>query len=229
MPDDYRQLQERMIHHIKEDTRRTAEMTGRPRLDERVLTAMTEVPRHLFIPEGQRARAYDNTPQPLSHGQTISQPFIVALMTDLLNPQPDHSVLEVGTGSGYQAAILARLVRKVYSLERIAALAQQAAQRLQELAFNNIEIRVHDGHDGWSAHAPFDGIMVTAAATRVPPALITQLKNGGRLVIPVGLAHRTQNLLLILKDERGRVSTHNILPVAFVPLLPGNHDSSNPR
>ena len=229
MPDDYRQLQERMIHHIKEDTRRTAEMTGRPSLDERVLTAMTEVPRHLFIPEGQRDRAYDNTPQPLSHGQTISQPFIVALMSDLLNPQPDHSVLEVGTGSGYQAAILARLVRKVYSLERIAALAQQAAQRLQELAFNNIEIRVHDGHDGWSAHAPFDGIMVTAAATRVPPALITQLKNGGRLVIPVGLAHRTQNLLLILKDERGRVSTHNILPVAFVPLLPGNHDSSNPR
>ncbi len=228
MPDEHYQDRERMLRQIEVETEHTAAMTGRQSLDPRVLLAMAQVPRHVFVPEGQQTWAYDNSPQPLSHGQTISQPFVVALMTDLLKTQPDHVVLEIGTGSGYQTAILAYLVRQVYTLERISPLAQQAAQRLQALQFNNIEIKVDDGHQGWEAQAPFNGIMVTAAATEVPQALLRQLKPGGRLVIPVGLPHRTQDLQLILKDKHGRLSKHSLLPVAFVPLLRGDPDSDNP-
>jgi len=160
-----------------------------------------------------------NKPLPIGCGQTISQPFIVALMTELLAPGPEDAVLEVGTGSGYQAAILARLVRQVYSLERIPELANVASQRLRELGVANVEVRTGDGIQGWEEHAPFDGIIVTAAAGEVPPVLVQQLKPGGRLVIPVGSPNRTQDLRVLDKDLQGMVRSRSVLPVVFVPLV----------
>jgi protein-L-isoaspartate(D-aspartate) O-methyltransferase len=182
------------------------------------MAAMADVPRHEFVPADRRELAYINHALPLARGQTISQPFIVALMTDLLNPEKDDVILEVGTGSGYQAAVLAELVRQVYSLEIIPELAVQAAGRLHHLGCGNVEVREADGHRGWREHAPFDGIIVTAAASHVPPALTEQLRPGGRLVIPVGLPYMHQELLLIEKDVSGQCHTRDVLSVAFVPL-----------
>ncbi|MEZ5585355.1 MAG: protein-L-isoaspartate(D-aspartate) O-methyltransferase [Candidatus Competibacteraceae bacterium] len=170
------------------------------------------------MPE-QQEWTYADRPLPIGCGQTISQPFIVALMTELLAPGPEDVVLEVGTGSGYQAAILAHLVRQVYSLERIPELADVASRRLQDLGFTNVEVRTSDGSQGWEEQAPFDGIIVTAAAADVPPVLVRQLKPGGRLVIPVGPPHRTQDLRVLDKDSQGMVRSRSVLPVVFVPLV----------
>ena len=210
---------EQMLREIEEEVEYTRQMIGRAKLDERVMRAMGEVPRHRFVPEGSRHQAYYNGPLPIGHGQTISQPYIVALMTDLLEPQSGDRMLEVGTGSGYQAAVLSRLVERVYSLEVIETLSQQAAKRLAELNYTNIECRVGDGNEGWPEHAPFDGIIVTAAAPMIPPALIEQLRPGARLVIPVGHPFYHQDLLLVEKDTAGEIIQRDILGVAFVPLV----------
>jgi len=190
--------------------------------DEKVLQALGEVRRHEFIPESQLDEAYDNHPLPIGHGQTISQPYIVALMTDLINIEPGHVILEVGTGSGYQAAVLAKLAERVYSIEIIQPLAEQAASRLKRLGYDNIETRLGDGYYGWEEHGPFDAIVVTAAASHVPPPLIEQLKPGGRMVIPVGGRFQVQSLLLIEKTEVSEIITRQIAAVRFVPLT-GEH------
>ena len=187
--------------------------------DERVLSAMANVPRNYFVDEAISHQAWDNTALPIGFGQTISQPYIVARMTEQLIQNNPQNVLEVGTGSGYQTAVLAGLVRQVYSIERIPELAAAAERRLRELGYTNVEIRADDGGRGWEERAPFDAIMVTAAAATVPPALVRQLKPGGRLVIPVGEPHRSQDLRVISKDERGGVETRSVLPVVFVPLV----------
>ncbi len=196
---------------------------GRARVtDEKVLDAMRAVPRHVFMPRGNRRYAYRDRPLPIGHGQTISQPYIVALMTELLEPEPDDVVLEIGTGSGYQAAVLSALVRRVYSIEIIEALQQQAKARLQGLGYDNVVTRLGDGYFGWSEQAPFDAIIVTAAASHVPPPLIEQLKPGGRMVIPVGGRFATQYLLLLQKEDDGAILTRQIAAVRFVPLT-GKH------
>jgi protein-L-isoaspartate(D-aspartate) O-methyltransferase len=212
---------QRLLREIEADVSDTAYLTGRASLDARVLKAFGQVPRHAFVPEGLEDKAYDNYPLPIGYGQTISQPYIVALMTDLIRPQPEHVVLEVGTGSGYQAAVLAGLVRQVYSLEIVTSLVQPARQRLQRLGYDNVEVRCGDGREGWPEHAPYDGILVTAAAEEVPPALIEQLKPGGSLVIPVGSSFFGQQLRLISKEVDGSVHARNVLPVVFVPLTGG--------
>ena len=188
----------------------------------RVLTAMNEVPRHEFVPKSELREAYDNHPLPIGHGQTISQPYIVALMTDLVDPEPGDKVLEIGTGSGYQAAVLAGLVEKVYSIEIIEPLADQAKDRLERLGYGNVETRLGDGYFGWEEQAPFDAIVVTAAASHVPPPLIEQLKPGGRMVIPVGGRFQVQYLLLVEKAMAGEIVTRQITAVRFVPLT-GEH------
>ncbi|MFQ5953802.1 MAG: protein-L-isoaspartate(D-aspartate) O-methyltransferase [Kiloniellales bacterium] len=207
-----------LMAEIDREMRETAIWLGKDRLDERVRAAMDRVPREAFVPAEAAAGAYLNTPLKIGHGQTISQPYIVAVMTDMLRPQPDDVVLEVGTGSGYQAAVLSLLVRQVYSIEVVRALAEAAAERLQRLGYHNVEVRHGDGYAGWPEHAPFDAITVTAAAKRVPPPLIEQLKEGGRLVIPIGRRWATQDLMLVEKDESGKVEERRLLPVAFVPL-----------
>ena len=186
-------------------------------LDPRVLEVMGRVPRHDFVPGSRRSLAYADRPLPIGYGQTISQPFIVALMTDLLAPEPDHLVLEIGTGSGYQAAVLAPLVKRVCTMEIIEPLAIAAAGRLKALGNGNVEVRSGDGYHGWPECGPFDGIVVTAAATHVPPPLVQQLKPGGRLVIPVGQAFAVQQLVMVQKDLDGQVTTRQLLPVRFVP------------
>ena len=207
-----------MLRDIEEEVALTRREIGKEALQERVMAAMAKVPRERFVPESQRVLAFRNGPVPIGHGQTISQPYIVALMTDLLEPRPGHVVLEIGTGSGYQAAVLAGLVRRVYSVEIIAALAAAAAGRLAGLGCDNVTVRHGDGYQGWPEHAPFDGIIVTAAAPHVPPPLIAQLKPGGRLVIPVGLPGCIQQLSVIEKHEDGRTRQRDVLMVAFVPL-----------
>jgi protein-L-isoaspartate(D-aspartate) O-methyltransferase len=187
-----------------------------------VLASMNTVKRHVLVPERQRRFAYENRPLPIGYGQTISQPYIVALMTELIEPDPDDVVLEVGTGSGYQAAILAELVHHVYSIEIIEALATRARQDLENLGYKNITTKLGDGYYGWLEHAPFDAIVVTAAASHVPPPLIEQLKPGGRMVIPVGGRFWTQTLLLLEKTEKGEVITRQFGAVRFVPLT-GEH------
>jgi protein-L-isoaspartate(D-aspartate) O-methyltransferase len=201
-------------HH--DDTRDANETGGA--LDPRVLQAMDEVPRHEFVPESIRASAYEDRPLPIGHGQTISQPYIVALMTALARIKPDGVVLEVGTGSGYQAAVLAKLASKVYSIEIVEPLGRQAAERLHRLGYTNVEVRIGDGYAGWPEHAPFDAILVTAAPDHVPEPLIEQLKPGGRLVVPVGMPGAIQELMLIQKDPTGRVTRRKVISVSFVPL-----------
>jgi protein-L-isoaspartate(D-aspartate) O-methyltransferase len=192
--------------------------TGREKLDGRVLEAMNKVPRHRFVPPEYRDEAYANRPLPIGSGQTISQPYIVALMTDLLNLRPGDSVLEIGTGSGYQAAILAELTRRVYSIEIVEALGKRARQTLAETGYGGVRLKIADGYYGWPEAAPFDAIVVTAAASHVPPPLVKQLKVGGRMIIPVGTAFLTQHLLLVEKQADGGISSRQILPVRFVPL-----------
>ena len=203
---------------LVEEVRRFASFAGDDAFRDDVLESLNTVERHRFVPRGEVPFAYENRPLSIGWGQTISQPYIVALMTDLLEPQPDDVVLEVGTGSGYQAAILSGLVDQVYTIEIIEALADEAGERLQSLGFDNVETRLGDGYFGWEEHAPFDSIIVTAAATHVPPPLIGQLKTGGRMVIPVGSRFTTQWLLLLQKDDDGRIVTRQIAPVRFVPL-----------
>jgi protein-L-isoaspartate(D-aspartate) O-methyltransferase len=209
---------ELLLDDICEEMRSTRDQTGRHKLDPRVLEAMRKVPRHAFVPETLQDCAYLNNPLPIGCGQTISQPFIVALMTDLIEPQADNVVLEIGTGSGYQTAILAELVHRVYSLEIIDELAELARKRLQGMGYENIEIRSGNGRVGWPEHAPYDAIIVTAAAPEIPSQLIEQLRPGGTLVMPVGGRYFGQTLMVIRKDENGRVEAKQVLPVVFVPL-----------
>ena len=197
----------------------TAEHEGLPgRFDPRVRDAIARVPRHLFVPPAQQPHAYENRPLPIGHQQTISQPYIVALMTDLLKLGSQDRVLEIGTGSGYQAAVLAELVRSVYTIEIVEPLAIEARQRLERLGYRNVETRTGDGYKGWEEHAPFDAIMVTAGADEVPPPLLRQLKPGRRMVIPVGPAASIQHLTLIEKQADGSIRSRRIVPVRFVPL-----------
>jgi protein-L-isoaspartate(D-aspartate) O-methyltransferase len=189
--------------------------------DSATLSAIRTVPRHEFVPPEQQAYAYIDTPLPIGHGQTISQPAVVALMTELVEPRPGMRVLEVGTGSGYQAAVLAETGARVWTIEIFEALAQQARQRLQRLGYSTVKVRHGDGYAGWPEAAPFDAIVVTAAADSVPPALVKQLAPGGRLVMPVGDPETHQELVLIEKDAQGRLASRQLIPVRFVPLLRG--------
>lgn len=213
-----------LLDQIKADAYITADLTGRKVFSERILQAIRAVPRHEFVTPDLAVAAYDNRPLPIGRGQTISQPYIVALMSDLLDPEPDDVVLEVGTGSGYQAAVLSLLVRQVFSIEIIESLAQAAAQRLARLGYHNVRTCVRDGSQGWPEEAPFDGILVTAATPQVPPALLEQLKPGGRLITPLGVPYGHQMLVLFEKDARHAVKRRNILPVAFVPLTSARND-----
>ncbi|MEN8131611.1 MAG: protein-L-isoaspartate(D-aspartate) O-methyltransferase [Pseudomonadota bacterium] len=216
--DEFQTLRSNMVREIFADVQLTRLKIGQDTLDSKVMKAMAEVPRHLFVPDKQRDYAYENRPLSIGYGQTISQPYIVALMTDLLQPDERDIVLEIGTGSGYQAAILAGLVNKVYTIEIIEALGEAASDRLAGLGYDNITTRIGDGYYGWKEYAPFDTIIVTAAAGSIPPPLIRQLKRGGRMIIPVGGAFLTQQLILIEKDLEGKIKTRQILPVRFVPL-----------
>ncbi len=209
---------ERMLQDIEREVELTKKHIGKDRIDPRVMAALARVPRHEFVPEESRLYAYDDGPLPIGFGQTVSQPFIVALMTDLLAADEEDVVLEVGTGSGYQTAVLAELVKKVYSIEIIAELAEKARERLKRLGYTNVEIKVGDGYYGWPEHAPFDGILVTAAAPEIPPPLIEQLKAGGRLVVPVGEPFGYQMLKVVHKDDDGAIRIRDVLGVAFVPL-----------
>ncbi len=186
--------------------------------DPRVLQAMKDVPRHLFVPESRRGSAYGDFPLPIGYGQTISQPYIVALMTALLKPERDDNVLEVGTGSGYQAAVLSRIVEKVYTVEIIPPLGKAAEKRLDEIGYKNIVVKIGDGYFGWEYYSPFDCIIVTAASDHIPPTLIKQLKNGGKMAIPVGQPFQVQKLMVLDKSEHGEIRVKTILPVGFVPL-----------
>jgi len=215
---NYDDLRRNLIRQIIDDVRSTSRYLKKTSLDEQVMIAMSSVPRHSFVPNAYKRHAYENRPLPIGEGQTISQPYIVAIMTDLLNLKSSDVVLEVGTGSGYQAAVLAELTSKVYTIEIIKTLQKSAAKRLKSLGYNNIETKLGDGYYGWQMHAPFDAIMVTAAAGQIPPPLIKQLKPGGRMLIPVGGAFMTQFLMLVEKRINGTVSTRQILPVRFVPL-----------
>jgi protein-L-isoaspartate(D-aspartate) O-methyltransferase len=209
-----------MVATIEAHAHEAAAMAlGRASIDPRVLEVMRRVPRHAFVPAAQESNAYDDRPLPIGHGQTISQPFIVALMTDMLRTTPQHVVLEVGTGSGYQAAVLAELVRAVQTIEIITPLADLAEQRLRAQGYANVTVHRGDGYYGVPAAAPFDGIMVTAASGSIPPPLIDQLRPGGRMVIPVGGGFALQHLVLVEKAPDGKVRTRQTLPVAFVPLV----------
>jgi protein-L-isoaspartate(D-aspartate) O-methyltransferase len=215
--EDLKVLREHMVAEISADAARVRELTGKSRLDERVMAAIAKVPRHEFVPIELQPLAYANMPLPIGCEKTISQPFIVALMTDLLDISAEDVVLEIGTGLGYQAAILGALARKVYSMEIIEELGTQAKQRLHRLGFTNIETRMGNGYHGWSEHAPFDKIMLTAAPDLIPPPLLHQLKSGGKMVLPAGLPD-AQQLLLVQKDESGKVGTKEILAVRFSQL-----------
>ncbi|MHB1348368.1 MAG: protein-L-isoaspartate(D-aspartate) O-methyltransferase [Desulfobulbaceae bacterium] len=206
--DAFRQHRKQMV---------AGQLRDRDIINEEVLRAMAAVPRHLFVPARLRDQAYIDFPLPIGHGQTISQPYIVAYMTQEIQPKPSHRVLEIGTGSGYQAAILAELVERVYTVEIIPELAKDAGKRLRELGYERVETREGDGYHGWPEAAPFDAIVVTAAAEFIPPPLLEQLKEGGRMIIPVGSPYHVQHLTLVEK-EQGRITTRKLLPVRFVPL-----------
>jgi len=198
------------------------QIAGRDVTDKRVLEAMNKVPRHLFVFLGEERYAYEDRPLPIGHGQTISQPYIVALMTELARIDKEDVVLEIGTGSGYQAAVLSVLASHVYSIEYIEALGREARGRLKSLGYNNVEVKIGDGYEGWPEHQPFDAILVTAAIDHIPQRLIDQLKPGGRLVIPLGGEFENQVLRVVEKDSRGVISHQDIIPVRFVPFL-GEH------
>ena len=217
---DFASLRARMVSEVEAMYADTRAQTGLAAMSPAVRAALGSVERHRLVPPAQAAAAYRNHPLPIGSGQTISQPYIVALSTDLLNLRPTDIVLEIGTGSGYQAAVLAEIVRHVYSIEILESLAVTARKNLEQLYYKNIEILVGDGYQGWPEKAPFDAILVTAAAPQVPPALVAQLKPGGRMVIPVGSSGGVQYLKLIEKRADGGVDERRILPVRFVPLVP---------
>ena len=207
-----------MVDEIAAMARSTRQETGRERFAERVMDAMGKVPRHRFVPERLARHAYRNHPLPIGGGQTISQPYIVALSTELINPQSEHVVLEIGTGSGYQAAVLAGLVKHVYSIEIVEPLGKSAADRLAALGYSNVAVRVGDGYQGWPEHALFDGIIVTAAAPFIPEPLVAQLKPAGRMVIPIESPRGGQDLMLVEKNADGTISKRVVLQVRFVPM-----------
>ncbi|TSA49389.1 MAG: protein-L-isoaspartate(D-aspartate) O-methyltransferase [Nitrosomonadales bacterium] len=211
-----------MLEEIAQMASETRFETGLAEFSPAVMAALGKVPRHRFVPPGQERFACDNRPLPIGHEQTISQPYIVALMTELLRLNKTATVLEVGSGSGYQTAVLAELAAQVYSIEIVVPLALAAAARLKELGYTNVEVRAGDGYAGWPEHAPFDAIIVTAGATHIPQPLVEQLKPGGRMVIPVGQSFLAQELMLVEKQKNGQSTTHDILPVRFVPLTGGH-------
>lgn len=207
-----------LVARIEEEVFRTRAESGRARLDPRVIDAIATVPRHEFVPAELRDQAYENIPLPIGEGQTISEPYVVALMTDLAQVGPEDVVLEVGTGSGYQAAVLARLARHVYTIEILEPLGLRASAVLERLGYENVSVKIGDGYRGWPEHAPFDAIVVTAAPEAVPPPLEEQLRVGGRLVIPVGEEGGVQSLEVLEKRDNGEMSIRSVLPVRFVPL-----------
>ncbi|MBW2674309.1 MAG: protein-L-isoaspartate(D-aspartate) O-methyltransferase [Deltaproteobacteria bacterium] len=207
-------MRERMVKH---------QIARREVRNREVLRAMNTVPRHLFVPRVLLDEAYDDTPLPIGYGQTISQPYIVAYMTQIIKVNRGDTVLEIGTGSGYQAAVLSAVAEKVYTIEIIPQLAKSAGRRLEELGYDNVTVRHADGYYGWEEHAPFDAIIVTAAAGHIPPPLVKQLKPGGRMVIPVGGPFMVQSLVLVEKDSAGRITTRNLMAVRFVPFT-GRHE-----
>ena len=221
-PQDFAAQRSRLVTEVDAMYAETRAETGLAAMSPAVRRAMQKVERHRLVPVGQLGLAYRNHPLPIGSGQTISQPYIVALSADLLNSKAGDVVLEVGTGSGYQAAVLAEVVSRVYSIELIESLGKTAAKRLEELGYGNVEVRIGDGYQGWLEKAPFDGIVVTAAAPFVPPALVEQLKPGGKMVIPVGGSGEIQHLKVLEKRADGSISEKRVLPVRFVPLVPRN-------
>jgi len=217
--DEYAAARELLLSEIEAEVRETARWLGSGELDLAVREAMARVPRQEFVPRWEQPNAYENRPLPIGQGQTISQPYIVAAMTQMLRPRKDMRVLEVGTGCGYQAAVLAEIVAEVWTVERIPELAEAAAARLQRLGYDNVHVKTADGAEGWPEHAPYDGILVTAAASRIPAPLVDQLATGGHMVIPVGAAHFEQALTLVSKNPDGSIREQRGLPVAFVPLV----------
>jgi protein-L-isoaspartate(D-aspartate) O-methyltransferase len=220
--DPYARERAALLQEIAAMAKDTGAETGRPAFSARVMAAMAKVPRHRFVSATYASLAYANRPLPIGHGQTISQPYIVALMTELLDSKAGDAVLEIGTGSGYQAAVLAELVGSVYSIEIIAPVGKNAAALLQQMGYTNVYTRIGDGYNGWPESAPFDAIIVTAAAAQVPAALVAQLKPGGRMVIPIGGPGDVQILYVLVKQADGSVSTQRSLPVRFVPLTRSN-------
>ncbi len=218
----YEEARKEMVAVIQRDVESTRGYLGREKLGENVISAMGRVQRHEFVLPDSRKYAYENRPLSIGYAQTISQPYIVAIMTDLLDLKPSDRVLEIGTGSGYQAAVLAEIVKEVYSIEVIRELGISAAIRLKKLGYKNIKTRIGDGYYGWKAHAPYDAIIVTAAAGNIPPPLFKQLKPGGKMIIPVKSFSQVQHLVLISKEVSGAMTTRQILPVRFVPLT-GKH------
>jgi len=216
--EDFAAQRAQMVKAIEAHAHSVAADLGRDNIDTRVLTVMNTVPRHRFVSDRLRDSAYADRPLPIGHGQTISQPFIVALMTDLLDVEAGDAVLEIGTGSGYQAAVLAHLVDRVCTIEIVPPLGQSAAKLLERLGYANVRTMIGDGYYGWPDCGPFDGIVVTAAASHVPPPLIAQLKPGGRMVIPVGGPFALQYLMVVEKHPDGGILTRQMLPVSFVPL-----------
>lgn len=212
----------RMVAEIEANAAAVGKVSERHGVSAPVLGVMGRIPRHLFVPEDKQPLAYEDRPLPIGYGQTISQPYIVALMTDLLSVDETDVVLEIGTGSGYQAAVLSPLAKHVYTIEIVTALAKAADERLKRLGFNNVTVRQGDGYYGWREHAPFDGIIVTAAASHIPPPLIRQLAPGGRMIIPVGGPFFVQQLMMIDKHSDGTVTSRHLLPVRFVPLTGGH-------
>lgn len=221
-PGGYVEARQDLVIEIEADVRRARRELGRETLDARVIAALGKVPRHEFVPAPLRDLAYVNRPLPIGYEQTISQPYIVAIMTDLLAPPRGGRVLEIGAGSGYQAAVLAEIGVEVYTIEIVEPLGVETRVLLERLGYRNVHLRIGDGFAGWPEAAPFDGIIVTAAAPEVPPPLLEQLKPGGRMIIPVGRRFGAQDLVLIEKDAAGKVVRHELLPVIFVPLT-GNH------
>ena len=220
--DPYTAARAKLLEEVAALAAYTGDETGREKFDPRVLDALAKVPRHRFVPADQEKYAYKNRPLSIGYGQTISQPYIVALMTDLLNVKPGSRVLEIGTGSGYQAAMLAEMGAEVYTIEIVEPLGKRAEETLAELGYTKAKVRIGDGYFGWEAFAPYDAIIVTAAASHVPPPLVQQLKPGGRMVIPVGAQFLTQHLQLVEKEADGSVVSKQILPVRFVPLTGGH-------
>jgi protein-L-isoaspartate(D-aspartate) O-methyltransferase len=208
-PEQYEQARERMV---------AEQIEARGIKDQSVLDAMRKVPRHLFVPEPYRVFAYTDRPLPIGYGQTISQPLIVAHMTELIEPRSTFKVLEIGTGSGYQAAVLAEIVEEVYTVELLKELGQLSAERLAGLNYDNVHVKIGDGYEGWVEHAPYDAIVVTAAAASVPQPLVDQLKEGGKMVLPVGGPSETQVLKLLVK-KKGKINARDIIPVRFVPFI----------
>jgi len=217
--DRYERERLALVRDIEAHVQRTSDYLGRATLSARTIVALEQTPRHEFVPEALRDFAYADRPLPIGHDQTISQPYIVAIMTDLLDLEPGCTVLDVGTGSGYQAAVLARLCAHVYTIEIVEPLGRSARSRLTRLGYDNVAVRIGDGFDGWADHAPFDGIIVAAVAEEIPPPLLDQLKPGGRVIMPVGNRAGHQDLIVVERRIDGSLAETIVLPVRFVPLI----------